>query len=107
MTYAVVVTEKAARELEASAQWWARERSVEQAQRWYAGIRAAIATLAEQPQRCPQAIEQEDFPYALRELYYGLSARPTHRAVFTIVKQTVVVLTVRHVAQDRLHPDDV
>jgi hypothetical protein len=31
---------------------------------------------------------------------------PADSAVFTIVKETVVVLTVRHGAQDRLNPDD-
>lgn len=107
MTYAVVVTEQAAREIEESAEWWARERSIEQAERWYTGIRLAIATLAEQPERCPPAAEDGEFPYPLRELHYGLGSRPTHRAVFTIVKQTVVVLAVRHGAQDKLHPGDV
>lgn len=107
MTYAVVVTEQAAREMEESAAWWARERSVEQAERWYAGIRAAISTLAERPERWPQAAEDGDFPYPVRELHYGVGSHPTHRAVFTIVRETVVVLTVRHGAQDRLRPGDV
>jgi len=102
MTFTVVVTEQAAREKEDAAEWWARERFVEQAERWYAGIRHAITTLAEQPERCPRTAEDGDFSYELRELHYGLGPRPTHRAVFTIVKETVVVLAVRHGAQDRL-----
>jgi|LakMenE18May11ns_1017448.scaffolds.fasta_scaffold9495909_2 plasmid stabilization system protein ParE len=106
MTYAVAVSEQAARELEDFAAWWARERSVEQSERWYAGIRRAIASLAEQPDRYPKALEDGDFPYPLRELHFGLGSRPTHRAVFTIVNETVVVLTVRHAAQDRLQQSD-
>jgi hypothetical protein len=39
-------------------------------------------------------------------LHFGLGSRPTHRAVFTIVNETVVVLTVRHAAQDRLQQSD-
>ena len=39
MTYTVVVTERAARDLEEATVWWARERSAEQAYRWYAKIR--------------------------------------------------------------------
>lgn len=107
MSYAVVVTEQAAREIEDAAHWWACERSAEQAERWYAGIRNAIATLAENPQRCPVAAERHDFSYELRELYFGLGSRPTHRIVFTTVKQTAIVLTVRHGAQTRLSPDDI
>ncbi|MFM8539276.1 MAG: type II toxin-antitoxin system RelE/ParE family toxin [Planctomycetaceae bacterium] len=67
---------------------------------------SAIASLADQPDRCPKALEDGDFPYPLRELHFGLGSRPTHRAVFTIVHETVVVLTVRHAAQDRLQQSD-
>jgi len=107
MTYVVVITEQAAREMADTAEWWGRERSVEQAERWYAGIREAIATLAEQPDRCPVAAERVEFRYELRELHFGVGAHPTHRAVFTIVKETVVILTVRHGARDRLRPGDI
>ncbi|MGC3966124.1 MAG: type II toxin-antitoxin system RelE/ParE family toxin [Pirellulales bacterium] len=92
--------------MEESAEWWAHERSPEQAERWYAGIRQAVAGLAEHPEQWPQAAESSEFAYVLREILYGLGPRPTHRAVFTIVKQTVVVLSVRHAAQDQLKPDD-
>ena len=43
---------------------------------------------------------------AARELHFVLGSRPTHRAVFTIVHETVVVVTVRHAAQDRLQQSD-
>lgn len=106
MSYAVVVTEQATNDLESSAAWWARERSAEQAERWYAEIRRAIAGLSEQPFRLSLSAEHGNFAYELRELHFGLGARPTHRVVFTIVKETVVVLAVRHAAQDRLRPQD-
>lgn len=35
-----------------------------------------------------------------------LVARPTHRAVFIIIEQTVIVLTIRHGDEDRLRSDD-
>ncbi len=80
MTFDVIVTERAAREIEASAAWWAREHSVEQADRWYTGMREAIATLAEQPARWPKSAEDGEFPYELQEIHFGLGSRPTHRA---------------------------
>ena len=102
----VVVTEQAARQLEDMAGWWSHHRSREQAERWYAGIRQIIAGLSNHPERYPRAAESGTFRHELREAYYGLGARPTHRIVFSILKQTVVVLTIRHVAQDRLQPED-
>ena len=106
MTYTVVTTERAAREIEDAAAWWAQERSVEQAERWYQGIRAAITELSTMPERCPVAAEWKTLPYEVRELHYGLGSKPTHRIVFTIVRETVIVLTVRHGAQDQLRPED-
>jgi plasmid stabilization system protein ParE len=77
-----------------------------QAARWYAGFSAAIDSLAENPDRCPLARENDLFPYELRELHDGLGSRPTHRAVFTIRPDAVVILTIRHAAQKDLTPDD-
>ena len=65
MTYAVAMSEQAAREMEESAAWWAQERSVEQSERWYAGIRHAITKVAEQPDRYPRAAEEGAFPHPL------------------------------------------
>ena len=74
--------------------------------RWYAGFSEAIAGLAENPERCPLAPENGRFPYEIREQHYGLGLRPTHRAVFTIRPDIVLVLTIRHVAQADLAEGD-
>ena len=104
MTYRVLLTERARRDLEAACTWWAQNRSHEQAQRWYAGFAAAIRSLRQNPERCPRAQESEALPFELRQLNYGLGRRPTHRAVFTIREDVVAILRVRHLAQDRLSP---
>jgi plasmid stabilization system protein ParE len=106
MAYVVIVTERAASDLKESVEWWSRERSREQAARWYAGIRQAIDSLANQPERFSLSAENGEFSIELREILFGLGTRPTHRIVFTIVRQTVVVLTIRHAAQNRIQPDD-
>jgi plasmid stabilization system protein ParE len=105
MSYTVVVTEPAEEELLAAYQWWATHRSAEQAGRWYNGILDAIGTLAENPERCPIAREDGKFPVELRELHFGLGTRPSHRAIFTIRPDVVLVYTIRHVAQDDWQPD--
>ena len=106
MTHHVVLTRRADRELEAAADWWATHRSPDQAARWYAGFSDAIASLAENPERYPLATENGLFPYEIRELHYGIGSRPTHRAVFTIRPDTVLVLTIRHAAQAELTEGD-
>jgi plasmid stabilization system protein ParE len=106
MTIRVVLTRRAERELEGAADWWATHRSSSQAARWYAGFSDALASLSRNPERCPLAPEDGRFPYEIRELYYGLGSRPTHRAVFTIRRDMVLVLTIRHAAQADLTEDD-
>jgi plasmid stabilization system protein ParE len=106
-SYSVVFTEQAAQELQEAAEWWAEHRSFEQAARWYGGFSAKIESLCESPERCPLADENHAFPYEIRELHYGLSARPTHRAIYAIVSDFVVILTVRHAARRALRPDDI
>ncbi len=106
MTYHVNLTHRAGRELEGAADWWAAHRSANQAADWYAGFSASIESLAEDPERCPLAPEDGRFPYEIRDLHYGLGSRPTHRAVFTIRGDMVLVLTIRHAAQADLSEGD-
>jgi plasmid stabilization system protein ParE len=105
--FTVVFTRQATGELEAAAEWWATHRSIPQAARWYEGFSAKIDALSQQPERLPLAMESAEFSYKLRELYFGLGSRPTHRAVHTIVSEFVVDLTIRHVAQRSIGPSDI
>jgi len=107
MTHIVIYTRRAERELLAASQWWAENRSTEQAARWLDGIADKIDSLSTSPQRCLLIAERRTFDIVLRELYFGLGRRPTHRIIFTIGDGYVLVLTVRHLAQDRLRPEDI
>ena len=107
MSLRVVMTEQAEREIQSAFNWWAEHRSKLQADRWYAGLAKAIAGLSENPERHGPSREMDRFAIEIRDLLFGLGRRPTHRAVFTIRGEEVVVLTVRHMAQQDLSPDDI
>jgi plasmid stabilization system protein ParE len=106
MRLPVIIQREAEQRIVESAQWWGEHHSAEQAIRWYAGILDAIDTLTDNPQRCPLARENAASPCELRELHYGLGSRPTHRVLFTIRPDAVVVLSVRHGAQQDVTPED-
>ena len=106
MTYRVIITRRAERDMQDAARWWATERSAAQAKRWLDGLDKALQSLTQAAARCSLAAEHEQFPYELRELHYGVGSRPTHRAVFTIAEDFVLVLAVRHGAQDQLQSED-
>jgi plasmid stabilization system protein ParE len=106
MTREVVLTAKARQQLEAAYDWWAEHRSREQAGRWYSIASKAILSLASDPERHQRSSESKGFAYQLRDAYFGLGGRPSHRIVFTIRQNEVIVLAIRHVAQRELTPDE-
>ena len=76
------------------------------AARWLTAIHAAIAGLATEADRYPEADEAADLGMNLREQLHG--RRPhVYRILFTIDGNTVNVIRVRHAAQDRLTDNDI
>ena len=106
MSVPIILQPEAEEQIISAARWWAQHRSAEQAERWYAGILDAIGSLADTASRHPAAHENEQFPCDLRQMNFGIGRRPTHRVLFTIRPDAVVVLSVRHAAQDEVTPDD-
>lgn len=106
MNYKILITETARNDLRQIVNWWSQNRSIQQAEAWYDKIFPAIQTLTNHPERCPVANEYDLLDGALRQLHFGVSRKTTHRIVFTISNGTVVILRVRHIAQDSLSPDD-
>lgn len=106
MSYEVKLLPRAKLQLYNSALWWAEHRSAEQAVRWLEGFEAALRLLDHNPERWPLASESDAVPFEIREMTYGLGRRRTHRAVFEIRQQEVIVYAIRHLAQDSLTPDD-
>ena len=106
MTYRVVITSKAEAELCEAAIWWAEHRSQEQAVRWLDGFETAISGLSTTPEKHPLAREDADFSFTLRQLVYGLGRKPTHRALFRIRDDAVIVYGIRHLVQRDVTPED-
>jgi plasmid stabilization system protein ParE len=82
VTYRVIIqptAETSAREV----YLWLFEQSPASAERWYRGLREAIESLAEHPQRCPLAPENEYFEEEIGQLLHG-RRRGVYRALFTI-----------------------
>lgn len=70
MSFNVLVTERAERELNQTADWIARD-APDTANRWFNGFVTSIVSLADNPQRCGVARENHRFAFELRQLLYG------------------------------------
>ena len=78
------------------------------ASQWYLGLLDAIASLAEMPNRCSLARENNNFSQEIRQLIYG-RGRNSYRVIFTILEAqdmtTVRILHIRHGSQQTIGED--
>jgi plasmid stabilization system protein ParE len=103
----VKITDTASADIDEAFAWWSGNRSEEQAKRWYKAIKLAIGSLRRMPERCPAVPEKNLSIDGVKELYAGIGKLPTHRIVFVIDGDHVVILRVRHHGQDALGSGDV
>jgi plasmid stabilization system protein ParE len=96
MTHQVILTDRAARDLEEAYRWYA-EQGPESAVRWYNGFLDALNSLADSPERCPVAAETRKLSFEIRQLLYG--RRRSYRALFLVREHTVVILHIRHTSR--------
>jgi toxin ParE1/3/4 len=73
------------------------------AMEWYLGLKAAILSLEQQPNRCPITRKKDK----LRHLLYGHKPH-TYRVIYRVIekRKEVEVLHIRHGARRRLKPSD-
>ena len=102
----VVLNRRAERQLDEAFTWWAKRRSAEQAARWYRGFLGSLLDLEQNAASYPLAPENHRFPFEVRQMLFGLGSRPTHRALFTIRPNVVLVFSIRHLAQRWITLDD-
>ncbi len=72
--------------------------------KWYRGLKEAVLSLEEQPNRCPVTPEKAQ----LRHLLYGNKPH-VYRVIFRVVEKhkRVDVLHIRHGARDKLKASEV
>lgn len=106
MAHRVRISPRAKTELYNAALWWAENRDVRQASRWLKGFETTLALLKEDPEQHSLANEDDRFAITLHQVLYGIGQRKTHRAVFEVRGEVVLVHAIRHLAQRDLSPDD-
>ncbi len=106
MNFRVTILPRAKQQLYECALWWAQHRSVQQAEAWLSEIEAAIESIANDPHRYPLAGESAALDFRLQQLNFGLSNRLTHRVLFSVKEDNIVIYAVRHLAQADIPLDE-
>ena len=102
MTYRLTVTTPAENDVRECHQWWWENRSEDQADRWLTGINRAIQSLKHSPLMYGYATERLLMKHEIRQMLFGLGRRPSHRILFEVIHDEVVIFRVRAIAEDRL-----
>ena len=97
----LVISERAHRDIERNAVWWARNHSLAQAIDWQDIVYRQLETIPKMPESYPLASENPKFDVVLREKNIGLGVGG-YRAVFTVQGNEVHILTIRRGAQREL-----
>ena len=95
--YQVIILPSAERDIGEAYEWLAEQES-EAAIRWYNRLLEVIFSLDAFPERCPLAPESEFFNPEIREIFHG-RRQHKYRILFTVGKNAVHVLHVRHGAR--------
>jgi len=95
MTFRVELSDQAHRDAEDILAWlYGRGAGLAGAD-WFLGLSEALESLSSMPNRNPLALENDRFPFEVRELRYG--RRPhVYRLLFTVEADSVQVLHIRH-----------
>lgn len=102
----VVITGPAKRDVEEAREWWAENRTAEQAARWYLAAFATMELLATFSGRFPLARERSLQQRDVRQVTFGLGRRPSHRILYAVRGEHVVVYRVRSGWQADLSDDE-
>jgi plasmid stabilization system protein ParE len=83
VNYQVIVTPTADAEAMGAFRWYA-DRSMDAAEKWYAGLERALSSLAVKPTRCPVSEEDSEvLGCEVRILLYGKRRGGAHRTWMT------------------------
>lgn len=102
MAYRVTVTGPAERDARENHEWWAENRSATEAGRWFSGINRAIQSLKTFPNRHAYADEAALRKGSVRQMGYGLGSKTTHRVLYEVTGEEVVIYRIRSRHQDAL-----
>ena len=98
--FEVRITQTAEEDIQRSFEWWRGNRDPDQAAQWYDSIYPAINSLSQMPRRCAFARDQDMYSGELRQLYFGIGRKATHRIIFAIEGHTVTILAILHQRQE-------
>ncbi len=103
MIFKVLLTERFSKHLMEMGDYIAQD-NLQKSSSWVTEIEKKVMQLGQFPEAHPFARENENHDIELRQLVFG-RGRNKYRIIFTVQSKDVVVLDIRHTAQDTNLPN--
>ncbi len=104
--FTVEFTHRATNEFNDACDWY-EQYSPQVAEKWLDAVSQMLDRLESDPSRFPRASDAGVLDIPLQECYLGAGRRYTHRFVYAVrPDRVVVVYAIRHLAQDALSAED-
>ncbi len=100
----VAITSRAERQIERAYGWY-QVRDSASAERWFSALLEIFDQVCRYPENYRLIDESGRFPAELRQATFEAGRKATHRCVFAVRPEGIVIYAVRHLAQDEIDPE--
>lgn len=104
MSYSVLLSDRAAADIETVLRWFSEQRATTAGKRWLATLLDKIDTLEQRPERAALAAEAFVVGQPIREMLLG-RGRFKYRILFLVSTDTVHIVRVWHASRDAITRD--
>lgn len=102
----VLVSARAALDIQRNAEWWAAHHSPVQAAEWFYCVYDQLEAIGSSPLGYGLSAENGLFPFEVRDALVGLGSRKSYRAIFGVHEDHLTVYRVLRAAEGTIDADD-
>jgi hypothetical protein len=102
----VLVSARAALDIQRNAEWWAAHHSRLQAAEWFYCVYDQLEAIGSSPLSYGLSLENGLFPFEVRDALVGLGGRKSYRAIFGVHEDHLTVYRVLRAAEGSINADD-
>lgn len=102
----MLVSSRAALDIQRNAEWWAAHHSRRQAAEWFYCVYDQLEAISSSPLSYGLSLENGLFPFEVRDALVGLGSRKSYRAIFGVHEDHLTVYRVLRAAEGTIDADE-
>ncbi|HQZ67216.1 MAG TPA: hypothetical protein PLY87_19130 [Planctomycetaceae bacterium] len=102
----MLISARARIDIRRNAEWWGINHSRAKAEEWFYRVYDQLKAIGNAPLGYGLSVENDLFPFEVREALVGLGKRKSYRAIFSLQDVSITVYRVLRAAEGAISPDD-